>query len=88
MAPLRFALLICDTPVPAVVKELGTYLEIYTRWLQKSFNAASGSSVDPTTKFVVDGYDVVKAMNYPDLDKYDGLVLTGSCTSSVSHTIA
>ncbi len=69
---MRIALLICDTPVPAVVETRGTYLEIYRDFLRRS---------NPSASFELDGYDVVRAQAYPDLNSepsYQGIVITGS----------
>jgi hypothetical protein len=79
---LNLALLICDTPLPAVQAAHGTYLDIFRTHLQKSLESAlenKGQPVD-SVQFTLDGYDVVKGV-YPDdakLDTYDGIVITGS----------
>ncbi|KZS87381.1 class I glutamine amidotransferase-like protein [Sistotremastrum niveocremeum HHB9708] len=82
MAPVRIALLICDTPVPPVVRESGDYLQIYGDWLRNSLRTALGDTVVPESRFIMDGYDVVHKMEYPDLDQYEALVLTGSSASA------
>lgn len=79
---LNLALLICDTPVPAVVAAHGTYLEIFRTHLQKSLQSLlQAKHQDPNSvQFTLDGYDVVKEA-YPSDDKlarYDGIVITGS----------
>lgn len=83
MAPVRIAVLTCDLPIPAVIREFGDYLEIYTVWLRNSLKAGLGDTVDPDSHFIVHGYDV-RAMQYPDLNEYDGVIITGSC-ASFSH---
>ncbi|KAJ1305199.1 hypothetical protein OPQ81_000229 [Rhizoctonia solani] len=83
---LNLALLICDTPVPAVLAAHGTYLDIFRTHLQKSLESAlesKGQSTD-SVQFTLDGYDVVKRV-YPDeakLGAYDGIMLTGSAASA------
>ncbi|KZS91536.1 glutamine amidotransferase class-I, partial [Sistotremastrum niveocremeum HHB9708] len=81
MAPVRIAVLTCDLPIPAVIREFGDYLEIYTIWLRNSLKAGLGDTVDPDSNFIVHGYDV-RAMQYPDLNEYDGVIITGSSASA------
>ncbi|CAE6444355.1 unnamed protein product [Rhizoctonia solani] len=83
---LNLALLICDTPLPAVQAEHGTYLDIFRTHLQKSLKyvlESKGERAD-SIQFTLDGYDVVHQA-YPDelkLETYDGIVLTGSAASA------
>jgi hypothetical protein len=71
---IRLALLICDTPIPAVLKTHGDYLAIFTRLFKESLP-------DPQVEFTMDGFDVVNKQEYPSLDAaYDGVVITGSGT--------
>ena len=72
--PIKLALLLCDTPVPAVVKEYGTYLDIFRSQLQLS-------NPDDQFPFTLDGFDVVEAQEYPNLDDgegYRGVLISGS----------
>ncbi|CAE6480652.1 unnamed protein product [Rhizoctonia solani] len=83
---LNLALLICDTPLPAVKDAHGSYLDIFQTHLQKSLKSALGSKGQPTdsVQFTLDGYDVVQQV-YPEeakLEMYDGIVLTGSAASA------
>ncbi|KAI0300069.1 class I glutamine amidotransferase-like protein [Multifurca ochricompacta] len=76
--PPRLALLVCDTPVPAVVKDHGEYPMIFGTLFRASL---------PTgiVDFVMDSYDVRHAMAYPPsdtLDTYNGIVITGSAASA------
>ena len=74
MAPIRLAILVCDTPSPPVLKEDGDYHKIFGAWLR---------SVSPSVDFTLDAFDVVNEMVYPPEDvKYDGILLTGSGWSS------
>lgn len=76
--PLRVALLVCDTPVQPVVDEFGGYPEIYQRWLD--------ASKPDETAFHMKPFDIVNDIdNYPDPDNYEGIILTGSGTSSTSR---
>ncbi|WRT70804.1 uncharacterized protein IL334_007803 [Kwoniella shivajii] len=83
---MRIALLINDTPVPAVIQEDGTYLDIYRRWLLQSLSTYPDVAVAKNTELIMDGYDVVDKGEYPAEEKllagshdgYDAIVLTGS----------
>lgn len=69
---LRLALLVCDTPLPAVVQTHGDYLPIFTRYFRASL---PNSQVE----FSLDGFDVVHKQEYPPLDAgYNAIVITGS----------
>ncbi|THH07008.1 hypothetical protein EW145_g3685 [Phellinidium pouzarii] len=73
---VKLALLLCDTPVPAVVKTRGTYLDIFRDQLHYS-------NPDATFPFTLDGYDVVTAQEYPDLNEnYTGILISGSAASA------
>jgi hypothetical protein len=70
----RLALLVCDIPIPAVVKDHGEYPMIFNRLLRASLPAG-------LVDFTLDSYDVRYAMEYPTasvLDTYDGIIITGS----------
>jgi len=70
MAPIRLAVLLCDTPAPPILKEDGDYHKIFDVWLR---------GVSPSVDFTLDAFDVVNNMEYPPEDaKYDGVLLTGS----------
>ena len=68
---LQLALLVCDTPVPAVVKLHGNYPEIYDTWLKASNVAGVRYKLTP--------FDVVNhPETYPDPEEFDATILTGS----------
>lgn len=81
----------CDTPNPAVRAEFGTYLEIFRTLLANSFNKvkdsnSEGDGLDAIAGgdygFGLVGFDVVGAMEYPDVEAdsetWDGILLSGS----------
>ena len=74
---LRFALLLCDTPIPAVRSRYGTYLDIFRTMLQRSLERTrSGSNLE----WELDGYDVI-GQEYPSDDllaQYDAILISGS----------
>ncbi|KAN0126047.1 Class I glutamine amidotransferase-like protein [Russula decolorans] len=74
----RLALLVCDTPIPAVIKDHGEYPAIFGRLFRTSLP-------DGIADFAMDPYDVRNAKEYPKmdiLDTYDGIVITGSAASA------
>ena len=78
-APFHIAVLLCDTPVPAVLSAQGDYGKIFTTLFEKSLQSLKASTPDVELDFVVDAYDVRNKMEYPeDVDKYDAVLLTGS----------
>lgn len=67
---MKLAILLCDTPLPAVVSTYGDYTVIFHRLLSSAPSAPS---------FTLDPYDVVSAKAYPeDPTSYDAILLTGS----------
>lgn len=70
--PVKLALLLCDTPTPKVRDVYGTYLDVFRKQLHES-------NPDTSFPFTLDGYDVVEAQEYPDInDGYHGILLSGS----------
>ncbi|KAI9457654.1 class I glutamine amidotransferase-like protein [Lactarius psammicola] len=72
------ALLVCDIPIPAVVRDHGEYPMIFERFLR-------ASSPDGLSAFTLDSYDIRYAMEYPKedvLDTYDGVIISGSAASA------
>lgn len=74
---LRLALLICDTPIPNVLEHEGNYNEVYHSYLRRSLDVYQKDSVQKID-FQLDGFDVRFKEEYPNLDEYDGIVITGS----------
>jgi len=71
----QLALLVCDVPIPEVVKHHGEYPIIFDRLFRTSL-------LDGLLDFALDPYDVRNAKEYPPMDKldtYDGVIITGSC---------
>ena len=75
---LRLALLVCDTPVPAVVEAHGEYPKIYDTWLKASNVAGVPYKLTP--------FDVVNhPETYPHPEEFDAIILTGSGSRSSFH---
>lgn len=73
--PLRIAILECDTPPPPVVEKYGQYGRIFTTLLE---SAADALGLSPEQDLELSVYDVVTAQEYPDLDKVDAVLISGS----------
>ncbi|KAF4566302.1 hypothetical protein EYR36_011720 [Pleurotus pulmonarius] len=73
------ALLICDTPIPAVLSSHGDYHKIFSALLASSLP-------DTSIEFTLDPYDVAKKQEYPLEDKeYDAFLITGSAASAYEN---
>ena len=73
--PLRIAILEADTPLPEVVEQFGRYDRIFSTLIEA---AAEGEGMDPKKDLVLKGYDVVDKMDYPDLNDWDAILISGS----------
>ncbi|KAH9975239.1 class I glutamine amidotransferase-like protein [Lactifluus volemus] len=74
----HLALLVCDIPIPAVIRDHGEYPMVFDRLLRTSLP-------DGHDDFAMDSYDVRYMMEYPmgaALDTYDGIIITGSAASA------
>jgi len=78
---LRLALLICDKPIPNVLEHEGDYNIVYGTYLRRSLDMYQQES-DQKIDFQLDGYEVRFKEEYPNLDDYDGIVITGSAASA------
>jgi hypothetical protein len=80
----RLALLVCDIPLPEVIRDHGEYPRIFDRVFRASLP-------DRFADFALYPYDVRYAKEYPqmgDLDAYDGIVITGSGNAPLSISSA
>ncbi|GHJ85098.1 hypothetical protein NliqN6_1500 [Naganishia liquefaciens] len=87
---IRVALLVNDTPVPAVVAQHGDYHQIYTAHLRDSLASYPDEALrNSVGELVVDGFDVVRG-EYPrertltgeEGWAYDAVMMTGSASSA------
>ncbi|PAV18111.1 class I glutamine amidotransferase [Pyrrhoderma noxium] len=76
----KLALLICDTPVPAVLERDGTYHDVYHTWLRITHPK---NDIPSESTFILEGFDV-KEQIYPNLDSndYSGILISGSAASA------
>lgn len=77
--PLRIAILEADTPPPHVVAEHGAYERMYTTLLQAGADALGQPDLLSSTQGLeISAFDVVTKQEYPDLDKIDAILISGS----------
>ncbi|KYK54363.1 hypothetical protein DCS_06321 [Drechmeria coniospora] len=75
--PFRLAVLECDTPVPAVEQDRGTYGEVFRQLLAKGL-VDVGQEWREGAQLSLSKWDVVTAQEFPDADEVDGILLSGS----------
>lgn len=82
---IRIALLLCDTPISAVQKEHGTYLDVFRTHLLASLPASQKAKQGEDVQLVLDGFDATTGQlpNFSDFTEgkdgaYQGLMITGS----------
>lgn len=89
-APIRVALLVCGTPIPAVAEPYGEYPAIFNNLLQDGLKELKErKTVGPDTELVLEGFDV-REDKYPErLSDYDGILISGSgmCTLPLASSI-
>ncbi|KAL7422969.1 hypothetical protein Q5752_002267 [Cryptotrichosporon argae] len=89
---VRVALLLCDTPVPKVLEEIGDYHVIYRHWLETALASYPDPAIAQNTELVLDAYDVVGKGEYPTANQltgpggYDAVMMTGSKHSAYDET--
>ena len=79
MAPLRIAVLECDTPVDKINAKYNGYWGVFSSLLRASAKALDQPGrLDPESGLDITRWDVVTAQEYPKLEDVDALLLTGS----------
>ncbi|KAI0777649.1 class I glutamine amidotransferase-like protein [Trametes elegans] len=78
----KIAVLLCDTPLPAILASEGDYGAVFAKLFRKSLQAVG----DPKVEFDIDSYDVRNDKVYPEnVDQYDAVLLTGSAASAYEN---
>ncbi|OGE56143.1 hypothetical protein PENARI_c003G10804 [Penicillium arizonense] len=72
---LRVAVLVCDTPIQPVLEQYGDYYAIFQALMKQGFKDLELSE-DIDVEF--SGYHVVNNPEFPELQDYDALLMTGS----------
>ncbi|KAL4931630.1 type 1 glutamine amidotransferase [Aspergillus undulatus] len=81
-APLRIAILECDTPPERANAKYGGYGGVFRTLLRESVTELSKSNkdadADVNNVLDISAYDVVSKQEYPELESIDAVLLTGS----------
>lgn len=78
-APLRIAVLECDTPAGSLDAKYNGYYGVFSLLLRESAEALrQPDRLDPQAGFDISRWDVVTKQEYPNLEDVDALLLTGS----------
>lgn len=77
--PLRIAILECDTPLTQTREKYGGYGGVFKALLSTAADALEQPDLISSEKGLeLSTFDVVNKQEYPDLDKIDAVLLTGS----------
>lgn len=78
-APIRIAVLECDTPPEKTNLKYGGYHGVFLNLLRRSAKVLDQpDKLDPHSGLELSRWDVVAEQTYPDLERVDALLLTGS----------
>ena len=81
-APLRIAVLECDTPLTQTKAKYGGYGGVFEVLLQSGAKALNQPElVHPESGLEITKWDIVNGDQYPNLDDVDGILITGSSMS-------
>ena len=79
MAPLRIAVLECDTPLDATRKKYGGYGGVFRALLEAGAQElAKERGEEKAVEMEITKFDVVDEERYPSLEDVDAVLLTGS----------
>lgn len=78
MAPLRIAILECDTAPAQAHKKYGGYGGLFTILLRAGADALASERHDKAVELAISKYDVENQEIYPSLNDVDAVLLTGS----------
>jgi GMP synthase-like glutamine amidotransferase len=85
--PLRIAILECDTPLEQTQARYGGYGGVFKALLTAGADALGNPDVISSKHGLeLSTFDVVNKQEYPDLDKIDAVLLTGSRHNSFEDT--
>ncbi len=78
-APLRIAILECDTPLPETKKRYQGYGGVFEALLRAGAKALGDPELDPETGLEFSKWQVEQEPDkYPDPDTIDAILITGS----------
>lgn len=83
-APLRIAVLECDTPLPPIDARYDGYTGVFRTLLTASAKALNKpDQIEPENGLIISKWDIVNGVEYPKLEDVDAVLLTGSSRSSL-----
>jgi hypothetical protein len=78
-APLRIAILECDSPLPETKRRFGGYGGVFEHLLRSGAKALNRPDLDPETGFEFSRWQVEQEPDkYPDPETIDAILITGS----------
>ncbi|KAF7529211.1 hypothetical protein G7054_g9916 [Neopestalotiopsis clavispora] len=78
MASYRITVLECDTPLTPIVKEYGTYGDIFRKFLKHNLGEYARQLSIQAPDVIITSINVVESEHLPDLKAVDCILLTGS----------
>lgn len=85
-APVRIAVLECDTPPEKTNLQYGGYHGVFSNLLHRSAEMlGQPDKLDPHSGLEISQWDVVTEQTYPALESVDAIVLTGSSEFHCIH---
>ena len=85
-APVRIAVLECDTPPEKTNLQYGGYHGVFSNLLHRSAEMlGQPDKLDPHSGLEISQWDVVTEQTYPALESVDAIVLTGSSEFRCIH---
>lgn len=85
-APLRIAILECDTPLRKTHSQYNGYREVFQELLESGVKALNQlDQLIPENRLDISGWDIYHSQEYPKLEDIDAVLLTGSSSSTHHH---
>jgi hypothetical protein len=76
--PIRIAILECDTPLEKTRERYGGYGGVFKALLEAAADDLGRDDLSSKSGLELSTFDVVSKQEYPDLEKIDAVLLTGS----------
>jgi hypothetical protein len=86
--PIRIAILECDTPLEKTRERYGGYGGVFKTLLEAAADDLGRDDLTSKSGLELSTFDVVSKQEYPDLEKIDAVLLTGSSKSLLLNHIS